>query len=235
MPVSGLQWIAKAGVDSKRLRACEACRSLKVRCEPDPNGGPCKRCLKAGRKCEITAPSRKRQKKTDSRVSELEKQLADIQSQLRNSGQIASDGEGQSYSDKDSMLMERSDRVPASQPLQPQSQNASSRMGREAEMRFGDTPSRSQKLPRSDMDRDVSLDDPDLSSPQPPLPISATPPFLSQENVITDISMIARSLDAQLAVSLMTQYATSMLPQKPKIGAVLVDKVTFLQQSKPVL
>ena len=61
--------------DSKRTRACEACRGLKVKCEPDPNNGPCKRCIKANRQCVITPPSRKRQKKTDSRVAELERKI----------------------------------------------------------------------------------------------------------------------------------------------------------------
>ena len=63
--------------DLKRPRACEACRQLKVKCELDdsvPNA-PCKRCAKAGRQCIVTAPSRKRQKKTDSRVAELEKKI----------------------------------------------------------------------------------------------------------------------------------------------------------------
>lgn len=63
--------------DPKRSRACEACRGLKVRCDQDPNNPdlPCKRCAKAKRNCVITAPSRKRQKKTDSRVAELEKKI----------------------------------------------------------------------------------------------------------------------------------------------------------------
>lgn len=63
--------------DLKRPRACEACRQLKVRCEPDndDSSAPCKRCAKAKRKCVVTAPTRKRQKKTDSRVSELEKKI----------------------------------------------------------------------------------------------------------------------------------------------------------------
>ncbi|KAH8603081.1 hypothetical protein B0O99DRAFT_605034 [Bisporella sp. PMI_857] len=66
--------------DPKR-RACEACRGLKVRCEPDLNNmdGPCKRCAKANRNCVITIPSRKRQKKTDSRVAELEKKIDALQ------------------------------------------------------------------------------------------------------------------------------------------------------------
>ena len=63
--------------DPKRPRACEACRGLKVRCDQDPNHPeiPCRRCQKAGRQCIITAPSRKRQKKADTRVAELEKKL----------------------------------------------------------------------------------------------------------------------------------------------------------------
>lgn len=63
--------------DQKRPRACEACRGLKVRCEFNPNNhdGPCKRCAKANRNCVVTVPSRKRQKKTDSRVAELEKKI----------------------------------------------------------------------------------------------------------------------------------------------------------------
>ncbi|KAL9121295.1 MAG: hypothetical protein Q9187_002150 [Circinaria calcarea] len=61
--------------DTKRPRACEACRGLKVRCEPDPTKDTCRRCAKAGRQCVITAPSRKRQKKTDTRVAELEKKI----------------------------------------------------------------------------------------------------------------------------------------------------------------
>lgn len=63
--------------DLKRSHACEACRGLKVRCDqnPDDPSLPCKRCAKAKRTCIITAPSRKRQKKTDSRVAELEKKI----------------------------------------------------------------------------------------------------------------------------------------------------------------
>ena len=65
------------GDDPKRPRAWEACRGLKVRCDQDPAHPeiPCKRCAKAGRQCVITQPSRKRQKKADSRVAELEKKL----------------------------------------------------------------------------------------------------------------------------------------------------------------
>ncbi|KAK1998629.1 hypothetical protein LX36DRAFT_748921 [Colletotrichum falcatum] len=74
--------------DPKRPRACEACRGLKVRCEPDPNDpeGPCKRCKKAGRNCVVTMPTRKRQKKTDSRVAELEKKIDALTASLQARG-----------------------------------------------------------------------------------------------------------------------------------------------------
>lgn len=67
----------QSGEDPKRPRACEACRGLKVRCDQDPTHPeiPCRRCAKAGRQCIITQPSRKRQKKADTRVAELEKKL----------------------------------------------------------------------------------------------------------------------------------------------------------------
>ena len=60
----------------KRPRSCEACRSLKVKCERGTLAGdPCKRCAKANRKCIFTEPSHKRKKKTDSKVAELEKKI----------------------------------------------------------------------------------------------------------------------------------------------------------------
>ena len=86
--------------DPKKARACEACRGLKVRCEPDPadEAGPCKRCRKAGRNCVVTAPTRKRQKKTDSRVAELEKKIdlltASLQSRAGGAGVGAGPGHG---------------------------------------------------------------------------------------------------------------------------------------------
>ena len=77
------------GDDPKRPRACEACRGLKVRCDQDPEHPeiPCKRCAKAGRQCIITQPSRKRQKKADSRVAELEKKLDALTAALHHSQQ----------------------------------------------------------------------------------------------------------------------------------------------------
>lgn len=82
-------------VESKRPRACEACRGLKVKCDPDPIKGTCRRCAKAGRPCVVTAPSRKRQKKTDSRVAELEKKINGLEAILH----AAKDGPGSGSDD----------------------------------------------------------------------------------------------------------------------------------------
>ena len=83
--------------DPKRPRACEACRGLKVRCEPDPVKGTCRRCAKAGRQCIVTVPSRKRQKKTDSRVAELEKKIDALTASLHaTKGQTVSGSDDES-------------------------------------------------------------------------------------------------------------------------------------------
>ncbi|ETN43143.1 uncharacterized protein HMPREF1541_02301 [Cyphellophora europaea CBS 101466] len=79
--------------DQKRTRACEACRGLKVKCEFDEVNSPdtCKRCAKAGRQCIVTVPSRKRQKKTDSRVAELEKKIDALTATLAAQGHSETD------------------------------------------------------------------------------------------------------------------------------------------------
>ena len=47
-----------------------------MKCIIDPTSGlPCKRCAKARRQCIVTPPTRKRQKKADSRVAELERKI----------------------------------------------------------------------------------------------------------------------------------------------------------------
>jgi hypothetical protein len=85
---------AKSPGDIKRPRACDSCRGLKVRCDQDRPDISCKRCAKAGRPWCVylqpilspysreltmvsitTPPTRKRQKKADSRVAELERKI----------------------------------------------------------------------------------------------------------------------------------------------------------------
>ncbi|KAL9079404.1 MAG: hypothetical protein Q9157_001703 [Trypethelium eluteriae] len=73
--------------DAKRPRACDSCRSLKVRCDQDVSGDACKRCRKAGRQCIISEATRKRTRKADSRVAELEKKIDALTASLQAQGQ----------------------------------------------------------------------------------------------------------------------------------------------------
>ncbi|KAJ5543352.1 hypothetical protein N7461_009355, partial [Penicillium sp. DV-2018c] len=67
-------------------RSCESCRSLKVRCLPNPaTPNQCQRCAKGKRPCLFVAPQRRRpRKRTDSRVAQLEKEMRVMRSLLKN-------------------------------------------------------------------------------------------------------------------------------------------------------
>lgn len=97
--------------DTKRPRACEACRGLKVKCDPDAVKGSCRRCAKAGRQCIVTAPSRKRQKKTDNRVAELEKKINALEASLHATKGEASTGSDDAPSDEEEEKDARSNPV----------------------------------------------------------------------------------------------------------------------------
>ncbi|KAJ5273800.1 hypothetical protein N7478_008925 [Penicillium angulare] len=101
-------------LEIKRPRACEPCRQLKVRCDSDPGNpdGPCKRCAKARRQCIVTAPTRKRQKKTDSRVTELERKIDALTATLQASNQgppfpIAGDANTHKYTETSASTEQR--------------------------------------------------------------------------------------------------------------------------------
>lgn len=66
-------------------RSCESCRSLKVRCLPDPIAtNQCQRCAKAKRACIFVAPQRRRpRKRTDTRVAQLEREMAAMRTALK--------------------------------------------------------------------------------------------------------------------------------------------------------
>ncbi|KAK9465803.1 hypothetical protein V1512DRAFT_241249 [Lipomyces arxii] len=71
--------------DHKRSRACDHCRALKVRCVPYDEAnttGTCSRCQKSSRECVFTVNPRKRQKRTDTRVADLEKKLDQLTARL---------------------------------------------------------------------------------------------------------------------------------------------------------
>jgi hypothetical protein len=74
-------------------RACEACRVSKVRClaNPDPTSTQCQRCAKAGKTCIFAPPAKRRQRKrTDVRVTELEKEIKKMRSLLKSTNNPSS-------------------------------------------------------------------------------------------------------------------------------------------------
>ncbi|KAF2758756.1 hypothetical protein EJ05DRAFT_363421 [Pseudovirgaria hyperparasitica] len=60
---------------SKRSRACDACHTIKIKCNLGSDGGdpPCTRCVRLGKDCIITPPKRQKD-----RVAELEAQVASL-------------------------------------------------------------------------------------------------------------------------------------------------------------
>ena len=66
---------AQSHGQKKRSRACEKCRSQKVRCKPVPGSEVCQACTKMNRPCIMpVGPPRKRQR-TVQKVQELEKKI----------------------------------------------------------------------------------------------------------------------------------------------------------------
>ena len=68
-----------------RLRACERCQRMKVRCEAKGDSQRCKRCDQANRECVPTGPRAKR-RRTDRRVTELEQKVASLTASLISHG-----------------------------------------------------------------------------------------------------------------------------------------------------
>ena len=65
----------------RRGRACDACHSIKIKCELGASPGsvpPCERCLRLGKTCSVSAPIRKKD-----RIAELEAQLEEMTRLLR--------------------------------------------------------------------------------------------------------------------------------------------------------
>jgi Fungal specific transcription factor domain len=61
-------------------KACETCRALKIGCIMDENStsGACRRCVQSKRRCVRLPVIRRRRKRTDARVTDLEKKMEDL-------------------------------------------------------------------------------------------------------------------------------------------------------------
>lgn len=205
--------------DAKKARACEACRGLKVRCDPDPNDGPCRRCKKAGRNCVVTMPTRKRQKKTDSRVSELEKKIDALTASLH-----ARVAPGASHSSD-------SPTQPRSAPTEDAPWNGSTQAAdyhRNAQAQLHADKSQTQKRKASDYEAG-----PEYSSRAPPPSQMAPASWPSRS---TDGDVVDRGLvPSELASELFLRYTRQMAHNLPGIIFPPTMTVADLRRTKPIL
>ncbi len=68
----------------KPLRACEGCRALKIGCVGDKNSpdGACRRCVQSNRRCVRFPVIQRQKKRTDVRVTNLEKKMEALVAEL---------------------------------------------------------------------------------------------------------------------------------------------------------
>ena len=224
--------------ESKRPRACEACRGLKVRCEPDPGNGPCKRCAKANRNCVITPPSRKRQKKTDNRVAELERKIDQLRQEVNANKGVSED---EHYGDGDTSHLGLMDTTPQQQPSSYSAFNSSDRKRRRSEY---------QQDGYDGRDQAVALDmAPPRFAPSVPnmIPHPRDPPQAAQMSAPATAQSLSgpaygepdavdRGLvSAALAHELFTQYIQNMVPHMPIVTFLVNTSWESVRKTTPIL
>jgi hypothetical protein len=195
--------------DYRRSRACEACRGLKVKCEPDPNGGACKRCTKANRNCVITAPNRKRQKKTDTRVAELERKIDALTATLQATKNGTADYEEYSDEEQDGTIQSQ---VPNGQSWQQSPLDATRSLKRRASTHNGDEAVHQAKYPRLD-----------------------NFPFKPQTDYEYADVVDRGIVDAATADSIFEVYNTRMVPQMPVVVFPPGTTAGAIRKDKPIL
>ena len=227
-----------AGADAKKSRACESCRGLKVRCEPDPidESAPCKRCKKAGRKCVVSMPTRKRHKKTNSRVSELEKKIDALTASLH--ARAAAPGAGSS-----------SGRAAAAPSVSQQKQSPEARSGLWANHETGrhSEPSSAQQsqASTSTSNRPSIFDPKDTATGQKRKAATALRDGMGEESRLPPLLSIAtqhrsdivdRGLISQdQAAELFSRYNDHMMPHLPSVVIPPHEPVQELRRSRPYL
>lgn len=219
----------------KRPRACEACRQLKVKCEIDESSpsGSCRRCAKAHRQCIITLPSRKRQKKTDSRVAELEKKIDALTATLAARGGADPDAPldpalSQYHPQHRSSVYSDQWPAPAQHPVGPHSpSNQVAGVKRKTTDTYGSFGGELQKPSRS-VKREGSAGPSHLSAGD------SKPSRASAEPVSRDL--IDRGLiDVKTAYKCFDRYHTEMCQRLPVVAFPPGTKAEEVRQSKPTL
>ena len=228
--------------DAKRPRACDSCRGLKVKCIIDPSSGePCKRCAKAGRQCIVTPPTRKRQKKADNRVAELERKIDALTATLaQRDGKLP---EGYSFSTKRDLESYESS------PVQSRSGDSATSPGRPSKrLRLGKVENLSYGTP--DWNRDTYNLQLLESKHEPIMAGSADDPTLQQTPtggsiyneggpMIYDHSDIERNLNKIIspedAERLFNRYVNEICPQFPAVPFPSGTTAEQIRKQKPIL
>ena len=196
----------------------------------------CRRCAKAGRICVVTAPSRKRQKKTDSRVAELEKKIDALTASLH-----ATKGQGASDSDEDDSYDEVEQ-----QNHDPTAAGAGRKRRISEYQQDVETPD--ARMPPDGHNytgmllSSVSPNDPNIHPflmaenvrpPPPPAgPFPPVPPFLSGEHPdVVDRNI----LDAPTAASIFSHYTEDMAPKMPIVIFPDDTAAETVRKSTPIL
>lgn len=216
--------LASALLDQKRPRACESCRGLKVRCEANEQNplATCKRCAKASRECIFTAPSRKRQKKNDSKVAELEKKIDALTASLRAQQAAAhagdEDDEDDDYLDDGEILVSSDTLRPDSSDLSPISRSAKRRRSDThvtgTEGRDSSLISNGGKIPTTSHIRPMDVD--------------------AQKYVYLDV-VDRKLLSMEMASSIFDHYVENMVPHFPAVVFPLGTTAGDIRRKKPTL
>ncbi len=195
----------------------------------------CRRCSKAGRTCVVTAPSRKRQKKTDSRVAELEKKINALTASLHATrGQAASDSaEDDSYDE-----VEQHNNGPTGANAGRKRRISEYQQDVETPDHRIPTGSNSHvTMPPTNKPSDNSNIHPFLVAekarpPPPPMGFSPGPPFLSNEHGdVVDRNI----LDAATAFDIFYHYTKNMAPHLPIVVFPADTAAESIRKSMPIL
>ena len=224
--------------ESKRPRACEACRGLKVRCEPDPGIGPCKRCAKANRNCVITPPSRKRQKKTDNRVAELERKIDQLRQEVNANKGVSED---EHYGDGDTSHLGLMDTTPQQQPSSYSVFDGSDRKRRRSEYPQDGYDNRDQAVT---LDMALPRFAPNVPNmiPQP-----RDPPQAAQISAPASVQSVAGPaygdpdavdrglISTAMANELFSHYMQNMVPHMPVVTFLVNTNWESVRKASPIL
>ncbi|KAF2423339.1 hypothetical protein EJ08DRAFT_596193, partial [Tothia fuscella] len=240
---------AQKSADAKRPRACDSCRGLKVKCIIDPaSTEPCKRCAKAGRACIVTPPTRKRQKKADSRVAELERKIDALTATLAQREGSAAYEAGYHVdikrhpTDSASPYTQSSPQYQADQRLLGNHEHGSPTLARQGISRSDEGPNKRRRLDRIETKRTVIADlmqttDDNLGSANGNARGGSI--YDQKPGVEFDHSDLEQKIediiDTSTAEHLFNRYVTQVAPLFPAVPFPLGTKAKIVRKEKPIL